>query len=123
MARDRAGPAADRMLAVRLDAIATRHARWGAITEDQSAAAVDELREIADGRSDLLAEVAGLALGTTERKGPEYQARGQAVARLCRMAGADESLIAPWIQEGRRRAETRRMPPFSQPGQRMPRRP
>jgi len=39
------------------------------------------------------------------------------------MAGADESLIAQWIQEGRRRAQTRRMPPFSQPGLRMPRRP
>ena len=77
MTRDRAGPAADRMLAVRLDAVATRHARWGAITEDQIAAAADELREIAGGRCDLLAEVAGLALGTTERKGPEYQAHSQ----------------------------------------------
>ena len=77
MARDLAGPAADRLQAVRLDAVATRHARWGAITEHQTAAAAGELREIADGRCDLLAEVAGLALGTTEHKGPQYQARGR----------------------------------------------
>ena len=65
------------MLAVRLDAVATRHARWGASTEDQTAATAGEFREIAGGRCDLLAEVAGLALGTTERKGPQYQARGR----------------------------------------------
>jgi len=77
MARDRAGPAADRMLAVRLDAVATRHARWGASTEDQSAAAAGELREIAGGRCDLLAEVAGLALGMTERNGPSTRPGGR----------------------------------------------
>jgi len=71
MARDLAGPAADRLQAVRLDAVATRHARWGAITEHQTAAAAGDLPEFA-GRGDLLAEVAGLALGTTEPRGPEY---------------------------------------------------
>jgi hypothetical protein len=53
---------------------------------------------------------------------PEYQARGQAVAELCPMAGADEALIPQWIREGRRRAEVAQLPPFSQPG-RAPRRP
>ena len=52
---------------------------------------------------------------------PEYVARGQA-AELCRAAGADESLIEGWIEEGRRRAEARRLPPFSQPTRRQPRR-
>jgi len=122
MARDRPRPDSDRMLSVRLDATATRRARWGAMTEEQAAAAVDELPEIAGGRADLLSEVAGLALGTTERKGPESVARGQAVAELCRAAGADESLIEGWIEEGRRRAEARRLPPFSQPTRRQPRR-
>ena len=109
------------MLAIRLDAIATRHARWGAITEDQAAAAVAELREVAGDRADLLAEVAGLALGTGEIRGQEYVARGQAVAELCRAAGADETLIPQWIDEGKRRVGARRMPPFSQPGRRPPR--
>jgi len=52
---------------------------------------------------------------------PEYVARGQA-AELCRAVGADESLIEGWIEEGRRRAEARRLPPFSQPTRRQPRR-
>jgi hypothetical protein len=44
------------------------------------AAGAAELREIAGGRADLLAETAGLALGTAEGKGPEYAARAQARA-------------------------------------------
>jgi hypothetical protein len=59
------------------------------------------------------AEVAGLSAGTTESKGPEYMPVGQTVAELCRMAGADESLIPPWTEEGRRRAEAAQHPPFS----------
>jgi hypothetical protein len=45
-----------------------------------------ELGEAAGDRDDLLGEVAGLALGSANSRGPEYQARGQAVAELCRMA-------------------------------------
>jgi hypothetical protein len=110
---DRPGPAADRLTVARLTGIARRHARWGALTEDRAAAAVAELREVAEGRADLLAEVAGLALGTSEARGPEYAAMGQAVADLCRLAGADEQALAAWIEEGRRRAEAARRPPFS----------
>jgi|SRR6516225_2831664 hypothetical protein len=58
------------------------------------------------------AEVAGLSAGTTESKGPEYMPVGQAVAELCRMADADESLIPQWTEEGRRRAEAAQHPPF-----------
>ena len=35
------------------------------------------MKEVAGDRGDLLAEVAGLMLGTAESKGPEYQARGR----------------------------------------------
>jgi hypothetical protein len=63
----------------------------------------------------MLAEIAGLALGTVEGKGPEYQARGQAIAELCRMAGADQVLIPRWRQAGREQAETAGRAPFSQP--------
>ena len=93
MARDRGAPGRDRLLVARLDGIARRHARWGGATEASTAAGADELAQVAGGRSDLLAEVAGLALGTAEGQGQEYQAKGQAIAELCRMAGADESLI------------------------------
>jgi len=99
-----------------LTGTARRHARWGALTQAEQASGVAELREIAGHRADLLAEVAGLALGTAESKGPEYLAQGHAAAELCRLAGADESLIPQWIQEGRRRAAAARLPPFSRPG-------
>ena len=62
MADDRPGPAADRLPAARLTGICMRHARWGNLTDDQAAAAVAELREVAGGRADLLAEVATLPL-------------------------------------------------------------
>jgi hypothetical protein len=47
-----------------------------------------------DGRRspDLLTEVAGISLGASEGKGKEYQAQAQAIAGLCRLAGADEGL-------------------------------
>jgi hypothetical protein len=93
MAQDRPGPDRDRLTVARLDGIARRHARWGGLTEAEKEAGEAELREIAGQRTDLLAEVAGLALGTAEGKGEEYAARGQAVAELCRMAGAGEDLI------------------------------
>ena len=122
MGRDHARAGSGRLLSARLSSIALRRARWGGLTEAEKAPAVAELREIAGDRGDLLAEVAGLALGSAENKGPEYEARGQAVAELCRMAGADQALIPQWIQQGRRRAEAAKLPPFSRPG-RPPRRP
>lgn len=91
--------------------------------EAQKAAGAAELREVAGDRLDLLAEVAGISLGTSENKAPEYWARAQAVAELCQMAGADVDQVAQWAEEGRRRAELRRHPPFSQPGRRPPRHP
>jgi hypothetical protein len=120
MAHDRPGPDRDRLLVARISSIAQRHARWGAMDEAQKAVGEAELREIARDRSDLLAEVVGVSLGTAEGKGPEYEAQRQAVAELCLTAGADESLIPEWIAEGKRRAAERRMPPFSQSVRRTP---
>jgi len=60
------------------------------------------------------------ALNTAEGKGPEYAAGAQAVAALCCLAGADEDLVPQWVEVGKRRAEARRLPPFSQPGRRPP---
>jgi hypothetical protein len=122
MTRSRPGPDSDRLLVARLSGIAQRHALWGAATEDEMTAGAAELRDLAGDRPDLLAEVAGLALGTSERKGAEYRAQGQAIADLCIAVGADGSLILQWAEEGRRRAEAASLPPFSRPG-RTPRRP
>ena len=69
------------------------------------------LRELARGRADLLAEVAGVLEGTGEGELDEPPCR-QAAA-LCRLAGADPEAIAAWIEEGRRRRQAARMPPPS----------
>ena len=122
MARDHYRADSGRLLSAHLSGIALRHAPWGGLTEAEKAAGAAELREVAGDCRDLLAQVAGLALGSAGSRGPEYEARGQAVAELCPMAGADEALIPQWIEEGRRRAEAAKLPPFSLPG-RAPRRP
>jgi hypothetical protein len=113
MPRDYPGPATDRLIVARLSGIAQRHARWGGLTEAERAAGAAELRDLAGDRADLLAEVAGLVIGTAESKGHEYKAQGQAVAELCRLGGADEDAILRWIEEGRRRATSAALPPFS----------
>ena len=104
-------PGADRILIAEIWGEARRRAQWRRLTEDEETAAVAELRELAGGRADLLAEVTGVLEGTSEGELDEPIARQ--AARLCRKAGADESAIPTWIEEGRRRAAAARMPPFS----------
>ena len=89
---------------------ARHRARWRPLTEDEEAAALAELRTLAAGRADLLAEVAGIFEGTSEGEPDEPLARS--AAQLCRMAGADADAIPAWVQEGRRSANAKR-PPFS----------
>lgn len=85
MVQDHYRTGSSRRLSARLSGIALRHARFGGLTAAEKASGAAELKEVAGDRGDLLAEVAGLMLGTTESKGPEYEARSQAVAELCRM--------------------------------------
>src|SRR5579864_7058814 len=94
---------ADRILVAQLTGEARRGAKWRPLTEEEEAAALAELRALAGGRADLLAEVAGIFEGTSEGELDEPLARS--AARLCRKAGADEALIPQWVAEGRRRAE------------------
>jgi hypothetical protein len=110
--QDRSGANADRILVAQLTGEARHRARWRPLTEDEEAAALAELRELAGGRADLLAEVAGIFEGTSEGEPDEPLARS--AARLCRMAGADTGAIPAWIEEGRRRSENARRPPFSE---------
>jgi len=74
-------------------------------------AALAELRALAGGRADLLAQVAGIFEGTSEGEPDEPLARS--AARLCRMAGADAGAMPGWTEEGRRRSANARRPPFS----------
>jgi hypothetical protein len=104
---------ADRILVAQLTGEARNRARWRELTEAEHAAAVTELRELAGGRSDLLAEVACLFEGTSE--GELNAPLARQAAQLCRDAGADPELIPRWIEEGRRRRANAGLPPFSAP--------
>jgi hypothetical protein len=99
------------MIVAELTGEARYHAKWRPLTEDEEAAAVAELREIAVGRADLLAEVAGILEGTSEGELNEPLARQ--AADLCRNAGADLEAIPRWIETGRARRANGRWPPFS----------
>ena len=97
---DRA-PDRDQLTVARLTGAAQRHAPWREPTQQETAAAVEELREIAGLREDLLAEVAGLLIGFY--RGTAEEVRAWAAARYCRAAGAEPDLIPGWIAEGERR--------------------
>ena len=104
-------PQADRLLVAEIWGEARHRARWRELSSEEEAAAVAELRELAGGRADLLAEVAGVLEGAREGELDEPLARQAAM--LCRKAGADPDAIPAWIEEGRRRAANARQPPFS----------
>jgi hypothetical protein len=120
MVQDHLRPQPDRLLMATLDGIIWRHARWHEPAQQETDAAVAELRELAADRPDLLAEAAGVLLGFHE--GGLDEPRAKAAASFCVSAGADAGQVAWWTEEGRRRAEEARLPPFSRPG-RAPRRP
>ena len=111
MRDNRLGPVSDRIRVAWLTGTAKHRARWRELTADERAAAVAELRELAAGRADLLAEVAGILEGASEGELDEPLAR--AAAQLCRDAGADLEAVPGWIEEGRRRRAAARMPPPS----------
>jgi hypothetical protein len=104
-------PQADRILVAQLTGEARHRAKWRPLTDDEEAAAPAGLRELAGGRADLLAEVAGILEGASEGEPDEPFARQ--AAGLCRKAGADPAEIPAWIEEGRRRRAAARMPPPS----------
>ncbi len=91
-------PETDRIIVARLMGASWRHAHRQTPTEE----AVAELRDIAQGRSDLLAEAAGLTLGGNEHNEGGWLDR--LAAPLLVQAGADPELFEQWIEEGRRRA-------------------
>jgi len=95
------------MIVAELTGAARRHSRWRELTGAGTVGAVAGLREIAGGRSGLLAGVAGILPGAHEGALDEPEPR--AAARLCRLAGAGEDLSPQWAAEGKGRAATARM--------------
>jgi hypothetical protein len=102
---------AERILTARITGTATRYARARLLTTAEEAEALASLTELAAGRTDLLAQVAGLALGFSE--GTWDEPRQRQVAQLLIKAGADQELIPRWIEEGRRRSEAARSVPHT----------
>src|SRR5216684_5911520 len=98
MGDHRLGPEADRILVAQLTGEARHHAKWRPLTEDEEAIALAGLRELAGGRADLLAEVAGIFEGTSEGELDEPLARS--AAQLCRKAGADRRRSRPGSRKG-----------------------
>jgi hypothetical protein len=101
VSESRPSPDRDRLLAAELCGAALHHAKWRDLTEEEHAAAVAELRGLASGRADLLAEQAGLLIGSSE--GTINAPFKRCAAELLIAAGADENLIPQWIEEGRKR--------------------
>jgi hypothetical protein len=103
--------AAERVLAARITGTAMRYARGRPLAETEEAEALASITEVAAGRTDLLAQAAGLAIGFYQGTLNEPQHRQ--AADLLIKAGADQELIAGWVEEGRRRAEATRGIPYT----------
>jgi hypothetical protein len=91
----------DRALLAEITGVARRLARGQRLSNAEQQEAAAALSQVAQGRADLLAESAGLAIGAHE--GNPDEARYLQAAQLCIDAGADLATIPDWIEEGRRR--------------------
>ena len=63
MRDSRPSPGPDRLLGAKQRGTAEHHAKWRDLTGEETETAVAELRELAAGRADLLAEQLGLLIG------------------------------------------------------------
>src|SRR6201986_5598136 len=99
MGDQRPRPEADRILGAQRTGEARHRARWRPLTGEEEAAALAELRALAAGRADLLAQVAGIFEGTSEGEPDEPLARS--AARLGRLAGAGNGAITGGVEGGR----------------------
>ena len=103
MAIARRRPDPDGITRAGIAGTASRHASRKPLDVD---AAVAELREIADGRGDLLAERAGVILGFHDEDARDGRWPRRALeAALCIAAGADLTRLTEWIAVGQERAQ------------------
>ncbi|GAA2074389.1 hypothetical protein GCM10009780_08080 [Actinomadura alba] len=107
-------PEPDDLIVAALHGAASRHAGWTAPEGSARQAAVTELREIAGGRTDLLAQVAGLLLGYAP-PGDAMHEHNRIAAELLIDAGADPGAVRAWIEIGGERRANARARPFSRP--------
>jgi hypothetical protein len=107
----------DRLTVARLSAISQRYAATGATTDDARISAVAELAGEAAGRSDLLAEHAGICLGRAESEDGWQATIARLRAELAIQAGADEALLPGWLEVGRERASASRRVPYTGVGE------
>ena len=103
----------DELTVARLAGSAWRNASGPEPRAAEADIAVRELREVAGGRGDLLAEVTGLLIGYYRRTAEEVRARG--AAYLCIAAGASLEMIPQWIEVGCSRAAAARLLPPAVP--------
>lgn len=113
-------PSGDRLAIAGISGIASRHASrckvWGEPTDAEIDVAVAELRSRGyDQRPDLLAQWAGIVLGSAEQRGYGRE-KAAAEAAILIAAGADESLIPRWIAVGKERAARAGKAPRQFPG-------
>jgi hypothetical protein len=95
MAVKRGKPNPDGITTAQLAGTAGRHASRTPLDVE---AAVTELREIADGRADLLAERAGITLGFYARENRDEWQRKALQAALCIAAGADLTRLTECVR-------------------------
>jgi hypothetical protein len=98
----------DGVRAAWLQGAAIRHASWTRPEGAAREAALAELTQIADGRSDLVAQVAGRLLGFSPQ-GDMFHPQARIAADLLIEAGADEGLIGQWEAEGWERRDRPRL--------------
>jgi hypothetical protein len=83
-----------------------RHAGWKAPVGEAREAAIAELRDVAGGRTDLLAEAAGVCRGfELTRAGDLVAEQYRIKADLLVEAGAVPALLDRWIEIGQERAK------------------
>jgi hypothetical protein len=97
----------DRVLVAQLSGRAIRLAR----DKRSIAEAIADLRERAGGRSDLLAETAGLMGGYWSATSATQSGDYVVAFGLLIMAGADHDRIAEWVDVGRKRGQSSRQRP------------
>jgi hypothetical protein len=106
---------ADQILSAKIAALCRRHCARGRIEDPDQAVA--ELRDLAGGRPDLLAQHAGVRLGWAQAAASAEAPGLRAEAELCKQAGAPAGLIEPWIETGRQRRFSARATPYTGGGQ------
>jgi hypothetical protein len=96
----------DRLIIAEISGVTARHVPLSGQYPHGEAAAIAEVRAVARGRADLLAEFAGTRLGLSVTH-PVDQLAAQLVgwASLTARAGADMDAIGRWIPAGVKRGE------------------